>query len=583
MRVCLKTSDNVETTQQQTRRSTPPQPIGTQALTTEHPLLRMQRLYGNRYVQRVLSLVKKADKDAEATPDVERAIQQSRGGGRALDSGGTRAQMEPAFGADFSGVRGHTDTESDALNRSLNTRAFTTGQNIFFRQEAYNTGSSGGRELLAHELTHVVQQASGARPKLAIGQPGDTYEREAEEATRTVIQKEPKLKPKTSEQGNVRRQSEEEEEEPLQAKDEAGLMQRHEEEEEGLVQAKSVNARRQRSTTEGPSILQLKSPDTGAKGGALEASEERLVQDLITAGKTNENTLTNELFFYRHPEVDRKAKLKPGSPGAREWIDIRNNIVQPALKSPVSPAKMPATPDKKSVTPLYATILLPLGRRLKKLLSTVGSSIKFLFGLSSPKEETNPTKANAENEVKNTLKVALDLEKDLRKRHPDYAKKGGFQGYGTGKDQYVCTTFAAEVLKRAGYKITGKVDKKININIDWKKETGAKKPSKEQKQEALAKLLEADDPRIKGVVNALVSSGQGVEITPEQLQPADFVQYWYKSKKDIGGHVVQVVKVLSPGKKIRAHGSHGSKRGVATITVYLTSKKMMKVYCVRPT
>jgi hypothetical protein len=66
--------------------------------------------------------------------------------------------MESSFGADFSGVRVHADAQSDTLNQSLNARAFTTGQDVFFRQGAYSPGSSGGRELLAHELTHVVQQ-----------------------------------------------------------------------------------------------------------------------------------------------------------------------------------------------------------------------------------------------------------------------------------------------------------------------------------------------------------------------------------------------------------------------------------------
>jgi hypothetical protein len=66
--------------------------------------------------------------------------------------------METAFDANFSGVKVHTDGESDQLNKSLNSRAFATGQDIFFSQGAYNPGSRDGQELLAHELTHVVQQ-----------------------------------------------------------------------------------------------------------------------------------------------------------------------------------------------------------------------------------------------------------------------------------------------------------------------------------------------------------------------------------------------------------------------------------------
>jgi hypothetical protein len=73
--------------------------------------------------------------------------------------------MEPAFGADFSGVRVHSDSKAHGLNQSLQARAFTTGQDIFFRGGEYNPGSSAGKELVAHELTHVVQQNGPAVAK----------------------------------------------------------------------------------------------------------------------------------------------------------------------------------------------------------------------------------------------------------------------------------------------------------------------------------------------------------------------------------------------------------------------------------
>ncbi|PXF60950.1 MAG: hypothetical protein C4B59_06250 [Candidatus Methanogaster sp.] len=101
-----------------------------------------------------------------ATPDLEAAIQQARGSGQPL-SRGIRAPMEQAFGADFGGVRVHTDTESDLLNRSIQAQAFTTGQDIFFRHGAYDPGSRGGQELLAHEMTHVVQQNATLQKQLA--------------------------------------------------------------------------------------------------------------------------------------------------------------------------------------------------------------------------------------------------------------------------------------------------------------------------------------------------------------------------------------------------------------------------------
>jgi hypothetical protein len=100
------------------------------------------------------------DGEMVATPDLEASIQRARGGGQPL-SENIREPMEQAFGADFSGVRVHTDGTSDQLNQSIQAKAFTTGQDVFFRQGAYQPESRGGQELLAHELTHVVQQNGG--------------------------------------------------------------------------------------------------------------------------------------------------------------------------------------------------------------------------------------------------------------------------------------------------------------------------------------------------------------------------------------------------------------------------------------
>lgn len=93
----------------------------------------------------------------DASAGLEGAISSAKGGGQPLDKGLQRS-MGHAFGADFSGVRVHSDAQSDQLNRSIQARAFTTGQDVFFRQGAYQPGSRGGQELIAHELTHVVQQ-----------------------------------------------------------------------------------------------------------------------------------------------------------------------------------------------------------------------------------------------------------------------------------------------------------------------------------------------------------------------------------------------------------------------------------------
>ena len=152
--------------------------------------MRLQQQYGNRYVGQVLSRAAIDRDNMQTDAHVERSIESARGGGQALDSG-VRGNMESAFGADFKGVRVHADDRSDSLSRSLNAKAFTTGHDIFFRQGAYSPGTSTGRELIAHELTHVVQQnGSGISRKMSVSQPGDRHEVEADQMARAVMQRE---------------------------------------------------------------------------------------------------------------------------------------------------------------------------------------------------------------------------------------------------------------------------------------------------------------------------------------------------------------------------------------------------------
>ncbi len=66
--------------------------------------------------------------------------------------------MERRFGVDFRGVRVHTDSNAVQMNKELNAQAFTYGRDIYFGAGRYNPGTSTGKRLLAHELTHVVQQ-----------------------------------------------------------------------------------------------------------------------------------------------------------------------------------------------------------------------------------------------------------------------------------------------------------------------------------------------------------------------------------------------------------------------------------------
>ena len=173
-------------------------------------LLALQRTHGNRYVQRVVAGIQaklvvgqpgdkyeqEADRVAdevmrmpepevqrqeeeeeepvqakgqsgqttEVTSDLESSIQALRGSGQPLRES-VRNFFEPRFGYDFSQVRVHTGSEAGEMNRDLNAQAFTYGRDIYFGAGQYNPGTSSGKRLLAHELTHVLQKKVGLQCK----------------------------------------------------------------------------------------------------------------------------------------------------------------------------------------------------------------------------------------------------------------------------------------------------------------------------------------------------------------------------------------------------------------------------------
>jgi len=99
----------------------------------------------------------------QVNSEMEGMINAAKGSGEPLHDN-IREPMEQAFGANFGGVRVHRDSDADALSQSLQARAFTTGQDIFFRSGEYNQLTSTGQQLIAHELTHVVQQTGKDEP-----------------------------------------------------------------------------------------------------------------------------------------------------------------------------------------------------------------------------------------------------------------------------------------------------------------------------------------------------------------------------------------------------------------------------------
>jgi hypothetical protein len=118
---------------------------------------------------------------ADLPPETEQAVRQASGGGGQSLPAPIQQQMGAALGADFSGTRIHSDPQADTLSRAISARAFTTGQDVFFRQGEYQPHSPAGQELLAHELTHVVQQGGQPSVQRVVGAP-EAEEAEAPEA-----------------------------------------------------------------------------------------------------------------------------------------------------------------------------------------------------------------------------------------------------------------------------------------------------------------------------------------------------------------------------------------------------------------
>ena len=230
------------------------EPIGQQS-----PITTLQNQVGNAAVQRLLAQ-RSGNGSTELDDDTASRINSARGGGQSLDTT-VRQKMGGAMGTDFSGVRVHTGNESNQLNEQLGAKAFTTGSDLFFRDGEYNPHSSSGQELIAHELTHVVQQGSGAVPsrgKMAVNAPGDQFEQEADSVAKQVysgaapgvqrqempeeeevqakhIQRE-ELPEEEVQTMRIQREAAPEEEDPVQAK----LVQREELPEDEEVQAKHV-------------------------------------------------------------------------------------------------------------------------------------------------------------------------------------------------------------------------------------------------------------------------------------------------------------------------------------------------------
>ena len=95
--------------------------------------------------------------ESMASDSVSSIINSNKSSGHSMDNS-TQIFMEGRFGTEFSNVRVHTDSNAQQLSKELNAQAFTVGNDVFFNEGKYNPNSNTGKHLLAHELTHTIQQ-----------------------------------------------------------------------------------------------------------------------------------------------------------------------------------------------------------------------------------------------------------------------------------------------------------------------------------------------------------------------------------------------------------------------------------------
>ena len=136
--------------------------VAAEHVVRRRPIARISGLVNADQLRGLPGRRRRATQELLVSPSLETVIRRNKGLGQTLPVH-VREAMEEAFQLDFSRTRIHTDAQSGRLNQSLNARAFTMGQDIFFGQGKYNPNSRQGKKLLAHELTHVVQQQGGTR------------------------------------------------------------------------------------------------------------------------------------------------------------------------------------------------------------------------------------------------------------------------------------------------------------------------------------------------------------------------------------------------------------------------------------
>src|SRR2546429_6851146 len=175
---------------------------------TPAAVMHLQKTAGNATVSAAL--------EEQETSPVKDVV--GSGGGTPLDKD-TRGLMESRLGADFSDVRVHTDAKASESARSVQAYAYTVGSDVVFQSGKYAPESDSGKRMLAHELTHVVQQPSRpvagtpAPGGIKVSHPADSFEQAAESSADRVMSSAPTAQLATAAApASVQRQGEEEDE-----------------------------------------------------------------------------------------------------------------------------------------------------------------------------------------------------------------------------------------------------------------------------------------------------------------------------------------------------------------------------------
>jgi hypothetical protein len=202
-------------------------------------LLELQRSAGNSGVAALLQRKVEGEEETSPVRDLMRS-----GGGSALDES-TRNFMESRLGADLGDVRIHTGSKATEAARSVQAHAYTVGTDVVFQDGQYSPSSTEGKKMLAHELTHVIQQKAGpvagtpAPGGISISDPSDRFEQAAEASAEKVMSGEPDTPQAVGSGAGLQRQeSPEEEDEEVQAM--AVQRQESPEEEDEEIQASSI-------------------------------------------------------------------------------------------------------------------------------------------------------------------------------------------------------------------------------------------------------------------------------------------------------------------------------------------------------